>query len=132
MTGRICPDDLERLADLVAVRVAEQLRDQPPARTSRLLTAAEVADMLGVSRDSVYGMADELGAVRIGSGPRPRLRFPADAVERWSARDEQNGWQPPSPGPDSAPHRASRRRASRASATAVELLPIRRPTGGAS
>lgn len=42
---------------------------------TRLVDAATVAERLGFSRDYVYAHADELGAIRVGSGPRPRLRF---------------------------------------------------------
>lgn len=38
--------------------------------------AAEMARRLDVTREWVYEHAHELGAVRIGHGPRPRLRFP--------------------------------------------------------
>jgi hypothetical protein len=41
----------------------------------RLLTAAEVADRFSVDRSWVYAHARELGVVRLGRGPRPRLRF---------------------------------------------------------
>jgi hypothetical protein len=45
------------------------MRDEP------LLTAAEVATRFSVDRSWVYAHARELGVVRIGDGPRPRLRF---------------------------------------------------------
>jgi hypothetical protein len=41
----------------------------------QLLDAAAVARMLGVTRGWVYEHAGELGATRLGSGARPRLRF---------------------------------------------------------
>jgi hypothetical protein len=51
--------------------------DQP------LLTAAEVAARFSVDRSWVYAHARELGVVRIGEGPRPRLRFdPAVVAQR--------------------------------------------------
>ena len=40
-----------------------------------LIDAAEVARKLGVSRDYVYSHADEFGVIRLGKGPKPRLRF---------------------------------------------------------
>jgi hypothetical protein len=63
----------DRLAERVVERIAEMLveRDAAPA----LLDATQVARILGVSRATVYERADELGAIRIGDGPRPRLRF---------------------------------------------------------
>ena len=41
----------------------------------RILTAADVALVLGRSRHWVYAHADELGAFRYGNGPRARLGF---------------------------------------------------------
>jgi hypothetical protein len=41
----------------------------------QLLDATAVARMLGVTRGWVYEHAAELGAIRLGAGARPRLRF---------------------------------------------------------
>jgi hypothetical protein len=35
-----------------------------------LVDAAGLADLLGTSRDFVYAHADELGAIRLSSGPK--------------------------------------------------------------
>jgi hypothetical protein len=52
-----------------------------------LLTAAEVAVAFHVTRGWVYAHADELGAIRLGEGPRPRLRFdPAVVAQRLQPR----------------------------------------------
>jgi hypothetical protein len=59
----------EQVADL-----RRQLDVEPEAREG-LVSAAEVANRLGVSSDYVYDHADELGAIRLGNGPKPRLRF---------------------------------------------------------
>jgi hypothetical protein len=48
--------------------------------TPQLVDAAAVAAMLGVTRGWVYEHATELGAVRLGSGTRPRLRFDPQRV----------------------------------------------------
>lgn len=40
-----------------------------------LVDAAALAAELGTSRDWVYEHADELGALRLGNGPKARLRF---------------------------------------------------------
>ena len=71
----------ERLADPVARRVVEMIKEEivlaaPIAAT--WLNAAEVAQLLQVTREWVYQHADELGAVRLGGGRRPRLRFRRD------------------------------------------------------
>lgn len=48
-----------------------------------MLSAAEVAELFGVSRRWVYDNAEALGARRLGSGARPRLRFDSgEVVER--------------------------------------------------
>jgi hypothetical protein len=76
---RLHPADLEALAAIVADRLIEALGPQPaPA----LLTASHVAERLGVTPEYVRVRADELGAVRFGSGPKARLRFDPDKVAR--------------------------------------------------
>ena len=59
---------------IIAGGVSRVSRDFSGMRES-LLTAAEVAASFGVDRSWVYAHAGELGVVRIGHGPRPRLRF---------------------------------------------------------
>ncbi len=75
----------KRISDAVVTRVIEVLGDERRDAWVRQpmfwLDAEEVARLLGVSRDWVYGHADELGEARVGAGPRPRLRFPPDALE---------------------------------------------------
>jgi hypothetical protein len=46
-----------------------------PARAEPLVDAAEIARLHGKTRSWVYEHAGELGAMRLGSGPRPRLAF---------------------------------------------------------
>ena len=72
MTVRLPDDQLERLA----VLVAEQLEHRPrPSTPSGMVDAATVAQELGVARSWVYGNAAALGATRLGTGSRGRLRF---------------------------------------------------------
>jgi hypothetical protein len=75
----LADDQLEHLADLIADRLRAP-GDVQPAPT--LLTAAELAERLGVSREWIYRHADELGAIRLpgGSKERGRLRFDAARV----------------------------------------------------
>ena len=62
-----------------------------------LLTAAEVAAAFNVTRGWVYAHADELGAIRLGDGPRPRLRFdPAVVTQRFQQRRGRLSASPPS------------------------------------
>jgi hypothetical protein len=63
--------------------------------------------VLGVDREWVYEHADQLGAVRLGEGPRPRLRFEVGrAVASYRALSAKRrvvplrgGPQPPTPRP---------------------------------
>jgi hypothetical protein len=76
-------DALDRLADLLAERLAVRLNGLAPSRSEPLVDAAEIARLHGKTRSWVYEHAGELGAVRLGSGPRPRLAFsPARVAER--------------------------------------------------
>lgn len=45
-----------------------------------LIDAAEVARRFGVTRSWAYDHADALGAIRLGNGTRPRLRFNPERV----------------------------------------------------
>jgi hypothetical protein len=47
-----------------------------------LLTARDVAALLNVDRSWVYAHARDLGAIHLGDGPRPRLRFDPTTVAR--------------------------------------------------
>jgi hypothetical protein len=85
------PDDpLERepllddhAIEAIARGVTQLLRHDPVAAAhERLVSAAEIARRFGVSRAWVYENADQLGAVRLGRGARPRLRFAPEKVEK--------------------------------------------------
>jgi hypothetical protein len=121
--------------DAIARRLLELLRSEgamvaPPERetplgdqTSALVTAAEIARRFGLRREWVYGHADRLGAVRLGDGPRPRLRFDPERVME-VLRVNVTAPSPTTPSPGAiAPRR-------RSAPIAVGLLPIRR--GGSS
>ncbi len=81
---------VDRLSEAVVERVLEVIRDEGldhrASEDRTWLDAQEVANRLGVSREWVYEHASELGAARIGKGPRPRLRFPPRLLE---VRDEE-------------------------------------------
>jgi hypothetical protein len=70
--------------DAVARRVVELLesrditaesRTAPPPADRAFLTVAEVAERYRVSRAWVYAHQRQLGALRMGTGPRAHLRF---------------------------------------------------------
>lgn len=111
----LSPDEL---VERIACRVVELLRDDAP-----LLEAADVARRLGRSREWVYRHADELGAVRLGDGERPRLGFEPAKVAAYlsaceSSRRTQGATEP-------AAKRNPRRRAAVANGQGADLLPIR-------
>jgi hypothetical protein len=72
-------DQLAQLADLVADRLAQRLATND---SHALVDASEIARRHGLTRSWCYDHAAELGAIRIGSGSRPRLRFNPELVER--------------------------------------------------
>jgi hypothetical protein len=100
------------LADAIAERVAGLLSaDEDPAGL-RLVSAAEVARELNVGRQWVYEHAEELGARRLGDGPRGRLRFDLETVRAASVclASKQSHDRNPSPGAKSASASEPRRR----------------------
>lgn len=112
------------LVDAVAARVVELL-DQcdRPQPCQQLLSAAELAHVLGVSRSTVYEHARELGAVRLGNGTRARLRFDVEQARReWTSREASERSEPPDP---PVPAGVRRRRQRGATQSDDELLPVR-------
>jgi hypothetical protein len=77
----LAPESIEalatRLAELVGANLPASVAEEPE---KKMLSAAEVSRQWGVSRRWVYDHAEELGAVALGGGPRPRLRFDPDVV----------------------------------------------------
>ena len=74
----------------VAQRVAELLRDR--GLDGELIDAGEVARRFGVTRDYVYAHAGRLGAIRLSSRPRARLRFdPKRVAEAMGVRETGSG-----------------------------------------
>lgn len=79
---RLAPESIEALA----VRLAELLRPDGPAPgpgtdeghdddDDDVISAAEVSRRYGVQRRWVYENREFLGAIELGTGPRPRIRF---------------------------------------------------------
>jgi len=68
----------------VAAMLSEATATPPTPQT---VDAATLATHLGVTRGFVYEHAQQLGGVRLGNGPRGRLRFDLrHALEAWNAR----------------------------------------------
>ena len=108
---------------------AETHRTRQNARATELVDAAAVAEYLSVARSWVYEHASELGARRLGAGPRARLRFSlAEVDERLTScttgRKSQHAAEP-----IAKPIR-HRQRPPRLG-TGVALLPIRGSTRAA-
>lgn len=75
---RLAPESIEALACHVAQLLAPGAKDTSARK--KMLSATEVAELFGVSRRWVYDHAEVLGARRLGTGTRPRLRFDPDEV----------------------------------------------------
>lgn len=96
-TVRLDPEAIELLALRISELLAENLGVRPStSRAGRMLSAAEVSEWWGLRRGWVYQHADELGAVRVGDGERPRLRFDPERVAERLDR--------PSPAPPKGEH----------------------------
>jgi hypothetical protein len=76
---RLEPEDIEAIAERVVERLTQESR---PRVGIGLATAAEVAELYGVSVSWVYANKSRLGAVLLGDGPKARLRFNLERVAR--------------------------------------------------
>jgi hypothetical protein len=116
-------DLLDLLADRLADRLASRLELAIKPQEA-LINAADVACLVGMKRGWVYEHAGDLGAVRLGPGPRPRLGFYPARVNEYL---ESIANPPPISLPTHAPPRRRQRRRPRPGYTAsgVKLLPIR-------
>ena len=87
--GADANDEIRALAEAVVDVLEERgLVASPEPTPGRVLKVADVAKLLGRSRPWVYEHAAELGAFRFGTGPKARIGFDRDAIERWK-RDHQ-------------------------------------------
>lgn len=124
--ARLHPGDLAALADLVAVRVVELLGEQDAAERAPargLVDANEVGRRFDVSAQWARQHADELHAVRLGTGPKARLRFdPAKVEAALTARSDGKRSQEP----DRQQRRRKRQDRVPATESGCPLLPIRR------
>ena len=81
MSDRILTaSDVEAIVEAIARKVVEIVDAR--SSTFGLVDARELAEELGVSIDYVYAHATELGALRLGSGPKARIRFDLDEARQ--------------------------------------------------
>ena len=81
MSDRILTaSDVEAIVEAIARKVVEIVDAR--SSTFGLVDARELAVELGVSIDYVYAHATELGAMRLGSGPKARIRFDLDEARQ--------------------------------------------------
>jgi hypothetical protein len=88
--------------EAVARRTVELLGGDRPSAFA-LVGARELAALLGVSVDYVYGHSTQLGAIRLGGGRKARIRFDVDVARR--ALDESRRRPPGRPRKDGAERR---------------------------
>lgn len=110
--------------EAIALRVVTLL-EKNGLRQRELIGAAELARRLGVDRSWVYSHAIELGAVKLGDGPRARLRFDPEVAERALRKLGDGSAADP---PARSGERADRPRAGRGreGSAAIPLLPYER------
>jgi hypothetical protein len=105
--------------EAIARRVVE-LFERRGLQRRELVDAAELARRFGIDRSWVYTHAIELGAVKLGSGAKPRLRFDPEVAARTLRKVGEEG-------PAADPPARSGKRADQppgAERAAVRLLPI--------
>ncbi len=73
-------EDIEAIAERAAHRVV-QLLERPGPGAFQLLEPKQLARALNVSLDYVYAHAADLGAMRLGDGPKARLRFDLNTAQ---------------------------------------------------
>ena len=124
--AELAPETIERIAQ----RVAQLLRHEPqplddrPAASRDLMDAGQLAKHLGLTRAWVYEHAQDLGAIQVGNGPRPRLRFdPTLAREALRARRHRSDQSEPTKALARPPGRPRRR----PTTMSVPLLPVHEP-----
>jgi hypothetical protein len=74
----LTPHAIEQIAIRVATLVHRQQQNQEQEQTEQapgMVTVSQLASYLKLNPAWVYEHADELGAIRIGSGPKARIRF---------------------------------------------------------
>lgn len=119
----LTPQAVEQVAARVAALLQRQQQNQEHGETSEptgMLTVTQLAQHLHLHPAWVYEHADELGAIRIGSGPKARIRLDLYTAKE-ALRQNQASRAPAAATPKPRP--TSRRRRP-STPPPVELLPI--------
>lgn len=118
--AELTPHAIEQIAQRVAQLLHE--RGETGPRPVRLLDATQLAMHLGVTRTWVYEHAQQLGAIRLGTGAKARLRFDLDTATTAIKRLHEH----PTTNADNVetPLRGRPRRRQQAT---IPLLPIHEP-----
>lgn len=118
----LTPHAIEQIAQRVAQLLHERGDTDPRPAPARLLDATQLAMHLGVTRTWVYEHAQQLGAIRLGTGTKARLRFDLDTATTAIKRLHDK------PLADTTASEAPRRgRARRRQQATIPLLPIHEP-----
>jgi hypothetical protein len=84
VTVELTSQTIEQIADRVVQRLHRQQQNQQQAQTGEpvgMVTVAQLAAYYKLNPAWVYEHADELGATRIGSGPKARIRIDFQAAK---------------------------------------------------
>lgn len=123
--ARLHPADVDAIAERTAELMLERLGGAPAQVITgdHLVDAAEIARRFDLTAATVRARADTFGSIRVGDGPKPRLRF--DPVKVAAAlADCSTDRRSRTPEVPAQPTVRRRRRAARAG-TGPQLLPIR-------
>jgi hypothetical protein len=112
---KLDPDTVEKIARRVL-----ELLEQRGLQKRDLVDAAELARRFGIERTWVYSHAIELGAVKLGNGAKPRLRFDPEVAARVLRRVDGKPVADPPPRSGKRAGQPPRRAGSD-----VRLLPVR-------
>jgi hypothetical protein len=121
--AELTPRAVEQIAQRVAQLLHEHHNTDARPAPARLLDATQLARHLSVTRTWVYEHTQQLGAIRLGTGSKARLRFDLDTVT--AAIKNLHKPTPGSAAPASETPRRGRPR--RRPQPAVPLLPIHEP-----
>jgi hypothetical protein len=111
--------------EAVARRVAELIHREGTSPSQRLVDAATLAIELGVERSWIYEHAAVLRPIRLGNGPKARLRFDPHVVRKLLAADAAATNHRDTSDGDRYPSRSSQRAPRRRRPVVGQVLAVR-------